>query len=188
MAPMASLDEHAVLDVQLSWKATGAKLLFTPGEAARLRGPRMKRPDREGGTSMRQMRGIVLVVGALFGWIAGMQILAQKVGAQQVPLQTPSNPSPLYVVTFVDVTPDNKDVGAAALKQYVLTTRKEAGNQRVDLIVQLNRVNHFVLYEVWQNEDAFRKHEAAQATKDFRAKMQPLIGAPFDQRLHFKIE
>ena len=46
--------------------------------------------------------------------------------------------------------------------------------------------NHFFLYEVWQNEDAFNKHEAA--TREFRTKIQPDLGAPFDQRAHSKLE
>ena len=48
--------------------------------------------------------------------------------------------------------------------------------------------NHFFLYEVWKNEDAFNKHEANATTREFRTKIQPDLGAPFDQRAHSKLE
>ena len=38
--------------------------------------------------------------------------------------------------------------------------------------------------EVWQNQKAFDVHEATAHTKQFRTTMAPLIGSPFDQRLH----
>jgi len=135
--------------------------------------------------SMRRAVTILLSVGMMFS--AGM--LANRLRAQQQPtLTAPANPTPFYVVTFVDITPDNKETGAALLKQYVIDTRKAPGVQRVEALSQISRVNHFVIYETWLNEDAFHKHEGSQAMRDFRAKMLPVLGAPFDQRTHFKIE
>ncbi len=60
--------------------------------------------------------------------------------------------------------------------------------QTAEALTQISRPNHFFLYEVWQNEDAFNKHEGNAATREFRTKMQPMLGAPFDQRPHSKLE
>jgi len=135
---------------------------------------------------MRQKRWVTLVAVSFIALGAG--IFALRAWAQQPALHAPANASPYYVVTFVDITPDNTDAGAATLKQYVLDLRKAPGMERAEALSQLNRVNHFVLYEVWQNEDAFHKHESSQMAKDFRTKLQPMLGAPFDQRPQFKIE
>jgi quinol monooxygenase YgiN len=132
-------------------------------------------------------RAVTILLSAALIFAAGM--LASSLRAQQPPaFNAPANPTPFYVITFVDITPDNKNTGVALLKQYVADTSKAPGIQRVEALSQINRTNHFVLYEIWQNEEAFQKHEGAQITRDFRTKMAPLLGAPFDQRTHFKLE
>ena len=133
--------------------------------------------------SIRRALMILLSAGLVFA--GGM--LAGRLRAQQ-PASTPSNPSPFYVTTFVDLIPPNRDGGVALLKQYLVDTGKAPGIQRVEGLVQLNRTNHFLLYEAWQSQEAFNKHEADAATREFRSKIQPMLGAPFDQRLHFKLE
>jgi len=132
---------------------------------------------------MRSIRPVVvLLLSAMLVFAGGM--LTGRLRAQQ----SGASPSPYYVITFVDLIPPNKDSGVALLKQYVDTTRKEPGNQSALALTQISRPNHLFLYEVWQNEDAFNKHESNAATRDFRTKMQPMLGAPFDQRAHSKLE
>ncbi len=124
---------------------------------------------------------IILLSAAL---VLGGALLTGRLRAQQ----SGSSVSPYYVITFVDLIPPNKDAGMALLKQYVETTCKEPGNQTALALTQISRPNHFMLYEVWQNEDAFNKHESNAATREFRTKIQPDLGAPFDQRAHSKLE
>jgi quinol monooxygenase YgiN len=132
---------------------------------------------------MRSIRpAAILVICAALIFAGGL--LTGKLRAQQ----SGSNVSPYYVITFVDLIPPNKDAGVALLKQYVDTTRKEAGNQSAMVLTQISRPNHLMLYEVWQNEDSFNKHESNAATREFRTKIQPDLGAPFDQRAHSKLE
>lgn len=90
----------------------------------------------------------------------------------------------LYVATFIDLMPQNTAAGTAAIAQYVSDSRKEQGVVRVEAIAQEARENHLVIFEVWQNQQRFNAHESTAHTRDFRAKLLPLIGAPFDQRLH----
>ncbi|HEY4580054.1 MAG TPA: antibiotic biosynthesis monooxygenase [Candidatus Acidoferrales bacterium] len=117
--------------------------------------------------------------------------------AQQAPQQAAAAPAaapmpvqpagPVHVVTFVDITPLNRDPGTANCKQYAADTRRDPGVVSVELLAQTNRPNHLVIYEVWQNQAAYERHEALQHTKDFRAKMLPIIGSPFDQRPHYVV-
>jgi quinol monooxygenase YgiN len=128
---------------------------------------------------------------AIVGVVIGATVFSGGLRAQQQqdPLQGPANPSPLYVATFIDLMPPSIAPGTAAIKQYVLDTRKETGIRRCEAIAQIaGRANHLIIIEVWQDEAAFEKHESAAHTRDFRTKMQPLIGAPFDQREHFLVQ
>lgn len=135
--------------------------------------------------SMRRLLAIAAVTGLAF---AAATITATRAHSQQNPLQGPAHPSPLYVVTFIDLLPPGAGPGTAAIKQYVLDTRTEPGIVRCEAIAQVGRANHLVVTEVWKDEAAFQKHETAAHTLDYRAKLAPLIGAPFDQREHFLVE
>ena len=117
----------------------------------------------------------------------GGRIFAQQ--GQPDPLQAPKVVAPLYVVTFADVFPQNTVAGTTTIKQYAADTRRDPGIQRVEVIAQVGgHANHMVIIEVWKDEASFNKHESAPHTLDYRAKMQPLLGAPFDQRFHFLVQ
>jgi quinol monooxygenase YgiN len=105
----------------------------------------------------------------LAGWVS-----AQESGARDR----------IYVVTHVDVVPTEAAAGTKLLKQYVAETQKDKGAVRVEAYIQISRVNHFTLIEVWQNRPAFDAHEAAAHTKQFRAQIEPLLGSPYDELLH----
>lgn len=131
-----------------------------------------------------------LAVAVLLVSVAVAGTLAYQAQAQQAaaPAAAPAQPpGPVHVVTFVDITPNNREAGTAFCKQYAADTRKDPGVTSVELLAQTNRPNHLVIYEVWQNQAAFERHEALAHTKDFRAKMAPIIGSPFDQRPHYVV-
>ena len=117
---------------------------------------------------------------------SGGRMFAQQ--EQSDPLQAPKVVAPLYVVTFADVFPQNTVAGTTTIKQYAADTRKDPGNERVELTAQVGgHANHMIIIEVWKDEASFTNHESAAHTLDFRAKMQPLLGAPFDQRFLFLV-
>ena len=94
----------------------------------------------------------------------------------------------VYIVTHVDVTPNFAADGAKVLTQYAADSRKEPGVVRVDILRQDSRPNHFTIVEVWQNQKAFDTHTAGAHSKQFRNKIQPMLGSPFDERLHTAIQ
>jgi quinol monooxygenase YgiN len=103
--------------------------------------------------------------------------------------QEPAMQARIYVVTHVDVLPQ-APVSAATilLKQYAADSRKESGAVRIEVYAQISRLNHFSVVEVWKDQQAFDAHEAAAHTKQFRNKIQPMLGSPFDERLHQIVE
>jgi len=133
---------------------------------------------------MRRLAPLLAIV--IFGFSTLLPV--PQAHAQQSPLKVPANPHPLWVIDFIDLTPNNASAGDDLVEQYVRDTRKDPGIIRCDGMSQSSRPNHLMVVEVWQDQTAFDKHEAAAHTKEFRTKLGPMLGAPFDQRLHFVIQ
>ena len=94
----------------------------------------------------------------------------------------------IYVVTHVDIIPPQKDAGTKLVQQYVLDTRKDPGVVRVEAGAEISRGNHISLVEVWQSRKAFDEHVAAAHTRQFRQQIDPMLGSPYDERLHQNLE
>jgi quinol monooxygenase YgiN len=90
----------------------------------------------------------------------------------------------LYVVTHVDVMPKFTDAARDLLKQFAVDSRKDAGAVRIEVLEELGRPNHSTVVEIWASRQAYEDHLAADHTKAYRAKLQPMLGSPFDERLH----
>src|SRR5579862_3181612 len=90
----------------------------------------------------------------------------------------------VYIVTHIDVTPNFSDGANKAIQKYAADSRKEKGAVSVEGLVQDGRTNHFTIVEVWQNRDAFEAHSGLAHVREFRETLQPMLGAPFDERLH----
>jgi quinol monooxygenase YgiN len=97
-------------------------------------------------------------------------------------------PHALWVVTHVDAMPDHAAEVAIMLKQLGEANALEAGHLRTIVGLQLDHPNHFTLIEVWITRAAFEIHEAAKATRDFRTKLAPMLGALYDSRLYEAVE
>jgi quinol monooxygenase YgiN len=130
----------------------------------------------------------VLLVGLAMAGTFAYQARAQQPAAPAAAPAPVQPPGPVHVITFVDITPNNKDAGTELCKQYIADTRKDPGVTRAELLVQTNRPNHVVLDVVFQNQAAYERHVSAQHTKDFHAKMIPIIGSPFDERPHYALQ
>lgn len=90
----------------------------------------------------------------------------------------------VYVVTHVDVTPNYTAGATKALREFAAESKKDPGVVRFEVLQQDSRANHYTMVEVWQTRQAFEAHSAAEHTKRFREKLQPMLGSPFDERLH----
>jgi quinol monooxygenase YgiN len=103
------------------------------------------------------------------------------IGADVGPLK-PAAGEARYVITHVDYAPPQREKGLAFLKSAAEAGRKEAGNLGWGVFQQTARNNHFEVLELWANEKADDTHEMLPATKQFRANVQPLLGAHYDRR------
>jgi quinol monooxygenase YgiN len=90
----------------------------------------------------------------------------------------------LYVVTHVDLMPSTTADGKKLLQQFMADSLHDRGVVRFELLQENEHLNHFTIVEVWENEKAFEAHEEAAHTRQFREKLQPMLGSPFDTRYH----
>jgi quinol monooxygenase YgiN len=90
---------------------------------------------------------------------------------------------PLYLVTYISVMPNAAGSGAMMLERYRAASRKESGNQRLDVLHEAARPNRFVILEVWKDEAGFMSHDKAASTLHFRDELEKIQIAPPDQRV-----
>jgi quinol monooxygenase YgiN len=116
----------------------------------------------------------ILLLLALIG-----MALAVPASAQQ-----PASAKQLYVVTYVDVFPNFAADTNKLLLQFASDNRKDPGFVRFEVLRDVERANHFTIVEVWQNRQAYDAHLMLDHSKQFREKIQPYLGSPFDERLY----
>jgi quinol monooxygenase YgiN len=116
---------------------------------------------------------------ALGGLISMSWIVAQRAAAQ-------APDKNVYVVTHVDIagTPAVVAEATKLLREFSAESKKDPGAVRFELLLQDGRLNHFTIVSVWQTRDAFESHSGAEHSRRFREKIQPMLGSPFDERLH----
>jgi quinol monooxygenase YgiN len=110
-------------------------------------------------------------------------LLSLKAFQGDGPTSTPADER-LYVATHVDVIPPHAAAGKELLTQFAVDSRKDPGAVRIEILQDISRSNHFTVVTVWEDRKAFDAHLAAAHTRDFRTKLQPMLGSPFDERLH----
>lgn len=120
-------------------------------------------------------------------WVFALLILVATAFAARISAQASGTRDRIYVVTHIDTLPGDSPA-AKLLQQYAAESRKDKGAVRIELYVQIGRTNHFSMVEVWENQKAFEAHEGAAHTKQFREQIQPMLGSPFDERLHQIVE
>ena len=86
------------------------------------------------------MRLFVACAAVLMAFVVGGAAFAQN--------------DPVYVVTYVDVMPNVTKSGAAMLRNYRDTSRKESGNVRTDVLQEIARSNRFAIVEIWKDKAA----------------------------------
>ncbi len=112
-------------------------------------------------------------------------IAAFSLQAQQPAAQAPPT-GPVYVITHVDIIggPTGVDEAIRLMHEFQVASLKDKGAVRFEVMQQDSRFNHFVMSEVWQSREAYDAHNGLDHARKFREKIGPLLGSPFDVRLH----
>jgi quinol monooxygenase YgiN len=95
--------------------------------------------------------------------------------------------SAVYLATYVEVMPGAESSGAALLARYRDASREEDGNQRFDLLHEIERPNRSAILEVWRDKAAFDGHDKAASKLHFRDSLKAIQSAPYDERVSSRI-
>jgi quinol monooxygenase YgiN len=90
----------------------------------------------------------------------------------------------VFAVTHVDFVPTFRQQGEEMLQNFAFEGRRTDGNARFDVLTQASRPNHMTIVAVWNNLEAWKRHTAAAATKEFRQELLPKSGSLYDERLY----
>lgn len=90
----------------------------------------------------------------------------------------------IVVISHVDVPPAQKDSAVESLRQLAETGRQHPGNLQFHVWQQLDRPNHFTVIEAWSSRGAFNVHQMRKETREFREKLAPMMGSPYDDRIY----
>jgi quinol monooxygenase YgiN len=90
----------------------------------------------------------------------------------------------LFTVTYVEVAPPSTAPGAALLRHYRDASRRDEGNLRCEVFQRMDRPNQFAIVAAWKSARAFEAHGSAAPATEVRARLQPLLASPNDERLH----
>ena len=122
-----------------------------------------------------------LCVTGLFLVLAG----AQGVWAQGTPAVAPTTPAgPAYGVTYIEALPGSSAKVLVALRSLRAASSKADGSLRFEALQRRERPNHFAIIEAWKDASAFEASLASAPRKQFRAQIQPLLAAGYDERPH----
>jgi hypothetical protein len=94
----------------------------------------------------------------------------------------------IHVLTHVDLIPPHADAGRVAIEAYAAELRADPSVLDVQILQQVYRKNHIELAQVFTSLKAYEANQGAPYTLAFRQELHPLLGAPFDDRLHYLIE
>jgi quinol monooxygenase YgiN len=112
--------------------------------------------------------------------IAAAAAAAATAALAQAP--TPAPTGTAYVVTYIEVAPSAQGDVASLLKSVAAASRKEAGNERYDVLQRIDRENQFAILEAWTDLKAAEAHQGGAALKQFKDKLKPLQISFYDER------
>ena len=124
-------------------------------------------------------------LGALCG-LASLLLVATTSAQADVKLKNGQvlSAKPYFIVTYIEVAPDEADKAAKLLAAHRDASKVEKGNQRFEVVRRNGRDNHFVVLEAWDDQAARDAHAESKATGEFRKALHPLLYSPYDERPH----
>ena len=109
--------------------------------------------------------------------MAGLLSLGQAALAQDAA-------QPVYIVTYMEVAPDSASEARQLILAYANEARKASGAVQVDALQRISDPGHFALIEQWQSQGAKQAFAATDPVTKFRAGLNPLQSAAYDERIH----
>jgi quinol monooxygenase YgiN len=109
--------------------------------------------------------------------MAGLFSLGQTAAAQDAA-------QPVYIVTYMEVAPSAASEAGKVILAYASEARKASGAVQIDALQRISDPGHFALIEQWQSQGAKQAFAATDPVTRFRAALNPLQSAAYDERIH----
>jgi quinol monooxygenase YgiN len=91
---------------------------------------------------------------------------------------------PVYIVTYMEVAPSSASEARQLILAYANEARKASGAAQIDALQRISDPGHFALIEQWQTQAAKQAFAASDPVTKFRAGLNPLQSAAYDERIH----
>jgi len=91
---------------------------------------------------------------------------------------------PVTIVTYVEVAPGSVADARKLILNYANEAKKASGAVAVEPLQRVSDPNHFALIEQWQSQAAKQAFAATPSVTTFRAALNPLQSAAYDERIH----
>ena len=91
---------------------------------------------------------------------------------------------PITIVTYTEVAPAKAAEARKLVLAYAADARKANGAVQIDALQRVSDPGHFALVEQWQSLAAKQAFAATDPYTKFRAALDPLRSAAYDERIH----
>jgi quinol monooxygenase YgiN len=91
---------------------------------------------------------------------------------------------PVTIVTYTEVAPAKAAEARKLVLAYAAAARKANGAVQIDAGQRISDPGHFALVEQWQSLSAKQAFASTDAYTKFRAALDPLRSAAYDERIH----
>ena len=98
--------------------------------------------------------------------------------------ERPGDAATVVTVIHIDAMPQFQREAAGLLARFRRDSLKEEGARGFEVLEEIDHPNHFTLVEAWADRKAYEAHNIAGPARRFRDRLQPMLGSPFDERLH----
>lgn len=92
--------------------------------------------------------------------------------------------NPVFALAYIDIKPALSREGMRRIQQYVRGASRDAGNESIQAVEELDRAGRFVILESWQDAAAFEAHAQSRNAADLQRRLQNIERSPTDLRLH----
>ncbi len=92
--------------------------------------------------------------------------------------------SEVYVVAYIEVLAARSDAAADVIRHHAAVCAQELGEVGFRALTRAGHPGQFALLETWSGEAARSAHVSSSHVGEFRNGLEPLLAAPYDERVH----
>jgi quinol monooxygenase YgiN len=113
---------------------------------------------------------------------AFLVLISILAGVRAAHAQAPSGPA--YIISYIEAATGSQEKTAALLKAWAETVRKNPDNLGFAPLQRRDPANHFAIVEMWKDIKAFEAQAASPEGQQFKAALNAMLIAPYDERPH----